>query len=104
MVTSLAPFVPSRPEVVKKMLKVANVGSEDVVFDLGCGDGRILIMAVNDFGAKKAIGYEMRRDLYQQTLNEIIKQDLADKISVIKDYIIRTYICYFKHPFYNIIS
>lgn len=83
MVTSLAPFVPSRPEVVKKMLKVANVGSEDVVFDLGCGDGRILIMAVNDFGAKKAIGYEMRRDLYQRTLNEIIKQDLTDKISVI---------------------
>ncbi len=83
MINSLAPFVPSRYEVVKRMLEVANVGSDDVVFDLGCGDGRILIMAVNNFGAKKAIGYEMRRDLYQQTLNEIIKQDLTDKISVI---------------------
>jgi predicted RNA methylase len=83
MVNSLAPFVPSRPEVVKRMLEVAHVGSDDIVFDLGCGDGRILIMAVNDFGAKKAIGYEMRRDLYQQTLNEIIKQDLTDKISII---------------------
>lgn len=83
MINSLAPFVPSRHEVVKRMLEVAHVGSDDVVFDLGCGDGRILIMAVNDFGAKKAIGYEMRRDLYQRTLNEIIKQDLTDKISVI---------------------
>jgi ubiquinone/menaquinone biosynthesis C-methylase UbiE len=83
VVSSLAPFVPSRPEVVKRMLEIANVGSDDVVFDLGCGDGRILMMAVNEFNAKKAIGYEMRRDLYQQTLNEIIKQDLTDKISVI---------------------
>ena len=83
MISSLAPFVPSRPEVVKRMLEVAHVGSDDVVFDLGCGDGRILIMAVNDFGAKKAVGYEMRKDLYQRTLNEIIKQDLTDKISVI---------------------
>ena len=83
MINSLAPFVPSRHEVVKRMLEVAHVGSNDVVFDLGCGDGRILIMAVNDFGAKKAIGYEMRRDLYQRTLNEIIKQDLTDKISII---------------------
>ena len=83
MINSLAPFVPSRYEVVKRMLKVAHVGSDDVVFDLGCGDGRILIMAVNDFGAKKAIGYEMRKDLYQRTLNEVIKQDLTDKISVI---------------------
>jgi len=56
MVDSLAPFVSSRLEVVKKMLEVAHVGPDDVVFDLGCGDGRILIMAVNDFGAKKAIG------------------------------------------------
>ena len=83
MGSSLAPFVPSRPEVVKRMLEVANVGSNDIVYDLGCGDGRILIMAVNEFHAKKAIGYEMRRDLYQQTLNEIIKQELTDKISVI---------------------
>ena len=83
MVSSLAPFVPSRPEVVKRMLEIAHVGSDDVVFDLGCGDGRILIMAVNDFGAKKAIGYEMRRDLYQQTLREIIKQELTDKITLI---------------------
>jgi predicted RNA methylase len=67
------------------MLEVAKVGSNDVVFDLGCGDGRILITAVKDFGARKAIGYEMRGDLYKQTLNEIIKQDLTDRITVINE-------------------
>jgi len=85
MVNSLAPFVPSRPEVVKRMLEIAYVGPKDIVIDLGCGDGRILIAAVKDFGADKAIGYEMRKDLYKQTLNDIERQNLEDKITLIND-------------------
>lgn len=85
MVNSLAPFVPSRPEVVKKMLEIAYVGPKDTVIDLGCGDGRILIAAVKDFGVERAIGYEMRKDLYKQTLNDIKKQNLEDNITLIND-------------------
>ncbi len=85
MVDSLAPFVPSRPEVINRMLEIARVGPEDIVFELGCGDGRILKAAIKDFGAKKAVGYEMRRDLYKQTLNDIIKQNLTDRIMVVND-------------------
>jgi cyclopropane fatty-acyl-phospholipid synthase-like methyltransferase len=55
MVVSLAPFVPSHHEVVRKMLELAAVTSEDVVFDLGCGDGRVLLSAVNEFGVKQAV-------------------------------------------------
>ena len=83
MLDSLAPYVPSEPYIVKRMLEVAQVGPEDIVFDLGCGDGRILITAVKDFGAKKAVGYEMQKDLYKQALNNVKKQGLANRITVI---------------------
>jgi len=43
---------PSPPEVVTAMLKLAEVGEDDIVYDLGCGDGRIVIAAARDFGAR----------------------------------------------------
>ncbi|MCL5742804.1 MAG: class I SAM-dependent methyltransferase [Acidobacteria bacterium] len=45
------PFVPTSPEVVEQMLKLAQVKPSDTVYDLGCGDGRIVIMAAEKFGA-----------------------------------------------------
>lgn len=85
MTTSLAPFVPSQHTIVQRMLEIGQVDSNDVLFDLGCGDGRILIMAVKDFGAKKAVGYEMRKDLYENVLQEVKKQQLEDRIKVVND-------------------
>jgi SAM-dependent methyltransferase len=49
---SLAPYVPSPPEVVDRMLSLAGVTKADVVYDLGCGDGRIPIAAAKTFGAR----------------------------------------------------
>lgn len=80
---SCAAYVPSYPKVVRKMLELANVGSDDVVYDLGCGDGRILVMAVKEFGAKKAVGYEIKKDLYKSTLKKIEQQNLNDRINLI---------------------
>ncbi len=48
---SLAPFVPTPQEVVERMLALAEVTSKDVVYDLGCGDGRIVITAAKKYGA-----------------------------------------------------
>jgi len=45
-------FVPTPPEVVDAMLKTANVSSKDLVYDLGCGDGRVVIAAAKQFGAR----------------------------------------------------
>jgi len=45
-------FVPTPPEVVEAMLKTANVSSKDLVYDLGCGDGRVVIAAAKQFGAR----------------------------------------------------
>ncbi len=71
MADSLAPFVPSPIEVVRRMLSLAEVNSKDVVYDLGCGDGRILTTAVTEFNARKAIGYEIRSDLYLKILSTL---------------------------------
>lgn len=46
------PYVPTPQEVVDKMLEMAKVSSKDVVYDLGCGDGRIVIAAAQKFGAR----------------------------------------------------
>lgn len=49
---SLAPYVPTPQDVVEKMLELAAVGSGDVVYDLGCGDGRTVITAAKKYGAR----------------------------------------------------
>jgi hypothetical protein len=48
----LAPYVATPMVVVAKMLEVADVNSDDIVYDIGCGDGRIVVMAAEKYGAK----------------------------------------------------
>jgi protein-L-isoaspartate O-methyltransferase len=55
---SLAPFVASPMDVVERMLSLAKVGPDDVVYDLGSGDGRIVIAAAQKFGAR-GVGVEI---------------------------------------------
>jgi hypothetical protein len=65
------------------MLELAQVEPDDIVYDLGCGDGRILFTAVKDFGVKKAVGYEIDAQRYYSTLLEIERQNLENKIHLI---------------------
>jgi SAM-dependent methyltransferase len=51
-VADLAPYVPTPMNVVEKMLEMAEVDKDDVLFDLGCGDGRIVITAAKKYGAR----------------------------------------------------
>lgn len=53
-----APFVTTPRDVVRAMLDLAEVGEGDLVYDLGCGDGRMAILAARDFGAK-AVGFDI---------------------------------------------
>lgn len=76
------PYVPSPSEVVNKMLELAKVTPEDIVYDLGCGDGRLLLTAVKKFGARKAVGYEIRKDLYEELVKTIEKEGLSNRIFV----------------------
>lgn len=80
---SVAPYVPSPLIVVKNMLKLAGAGPDDVVYDLGCGDGRILFTAVEEFSVKRAVGYELNPTMCGSLQANIDEQDLVDRIEVI---------------------
>src|SRR5262245_47668618 len=54
----VVPYVPTHEKVVAAMLKLAAVKEGETVYDLGCGDGRIVIAAVKDFKAKKGLGID----------------------------------------------
>ena len=82
---SCAPYVSSDPEVVRRMLEIANVRADDLVYDLGCGDARILIAAVKDFKAEGALGYEIREDVYATALSAIEKLNLQDRVKVVHE-------------------
>jgi len=83
MTTILVPYVPSPPIVVRKMLELAGVGPEDIVYDLGSGDGRILITAVKEFKAKKAVGIERREDLIEKAKKRIIEEGVNEHIELV---------------------
>jgi SAM-dependent methyltransferase len=65
--TNLAPYVPTPHDVVERMLTFAKVGPKDVVYDLGCGDGRIVITAARKYGAR-GVGV----DIDPERINESI--------------------------------
>src|SRR5436853_7822798 len=79
---SCAPFVSSPHDVVKEMLEVARASKDDVLCDLGCGDGRILTTVVKDFGIKAAVGYEIRADLFKQASGEVDKLKLFERVHI----------------------
>jgi cyclopropane fatty-acyl-phospholipid synthase-like methyltransferase len=59
------PFVPTPPEVIDRMLEMAQVKSGDVIYDLGSGDGRILIQAAKRYGVR-GVGIEIDENLVRQ--------------------------------------
>lgn len=76
------PYVPTPEVVVRRMLQVSGVKPGEVVYDLGCGDGRIVIMAAREFGAR-AVCVEIRNDLYEQTLRRVKELNLDNVVTVI---------------------
>jgi SAM-dependent methyltransferase len=80
---SLAPFVPSPPDVVTTMLQLADVKKDEMLFDLGCGDGRIIIEAAQKFGAK-AVGVELNIGRYEECVRRIRESNLDGRVNVIR--------------------
>jgi precorrin-6B methylase 2 len=73
-------FVPTPPEVVAAMLKVAKVGKGDIVYDLGSGDGRIPIAAVKDFGAARATGIDIDPQRIKEATANLQKAGVGDRV------------------------
>ncbi len=76
------PFVPTPEGVVRRMLELAEVKPGELVYDLGCGDGRILIIAASEFGAR-AVGIEIRRDLVEKCVKRVKELGLEDRVTII---------------------
>jgi SAM-dependent methyltransferase len=77
-----APWVPTSMNMVHKMLTMAKVGPDDLVFDLGCGDGRTIITAARCYGAR-AVGVEIDPLRYVWCQFLIMLLGLRDRVRVI---------------------
>jgi predicted RNA methylase len=64
------------------MLLMADLKAGEVFFDLGAGDGRTVIMAAKDFGAR-AVGVELREDLVKKALGTVYEEGLQDRITIV---------------------
>ncbi len=80
-VNKMAPYVSSPAKVVDRMLELANIRPGETVFDLGCGDGRILIEAAQKYKAK-AIGIEISPKIAAEARAHVKKAGLAQTVQV----------------------
>jgi ubiquinone/menaquinone biosynthesis C-methylase UbiE len=78
---NLAPFIASPQPIVDRMLDLAEVKPGDVVFDLGCGDGRVLITAAQRYKAK-GVGIELSSNLVRMTNDNVKRLNLDDQVKI----------------------
>jgi cyclopropane fatty-acyl-phospholipid synthase-like methyltransferase len=76
-------YVPTPPAVVDAMLKIANVSSSDVVYDLGCGDGRIPIAAAQKYGAR-GIGIDIDPARIAEAKENAKAAGVTDKVTFLE--------------------
>jgi len=76
----LVRYVPTPQDVVDAMLKMGKVGKDDIVFDLGCGDGRIPVTAVATFKAKKAVGIDIDPQRIKESKQNAEDKGVSDKV------------------------
>ncbi len=74
---------PSPPEVVTAMLKLAKVTEKDVVYDLGCGDGRIVIAAAKEFGAR-GVGIDIDPQRIEDSIRNAKAAGVSDRVRFIE--------------------
>lgn len=86
---TLAPAFPTPQVVVDHMLELAQVKPGDTVYDLGCGDGRIVITAAQKFKAH-GVGIEIRREIYETTLGKVNSLGLSDQVKIIHGNALKT--------------
>ena len=76
-------FVPTPNEVVDKMLEIAAVTSKDIVYDLGCGDGRIPITAAQRYGAR-GVGIDIDPQRIRESRENALRARVEDKVRFIE--------------------
>ncbi len=74
------PYVPTPENVVEEMLKVAKITKSDVLYDLGSGDGRIVVTAARKYGAR-GVGYDLNPERIQEANENARKAGVTDRVT-----------------------
>jgi SAM-dependent methyltransferase len=74
-------YVPTADEVIEKMFEMGKVNKNDMIFDLGCGDGRILFMAAKKFGAH-GVGIDLNPQRIEEAMGQFRKYDTGTKVEI----------------------
>jgi len=77
------PYVPTPEVIVERMLRMAKVGKDDLVYDLGCGDGRIVITAAQKYGAR-GVGYDLNPQRINESNANAVKAGVADRVRFVQ--------------------
>jgi len=73
------PYVPTPDEVVREMLKMAEVNANDLLYDLGCGDGRIVVTAAKEIGCR-GVGIDIDPDRIEESKKNAKEAGVEDKV------------------------
>jgi hypothetical protein len=73
-------YFPTPHEVVEEMCKLGNIGAGDIVHDIGCGDGRLVVLAVKKFGAKKGVGIDIEEHLVKKSWENAKSGGVEEKV------------------------
>lgn len=76
-------YVPTPNDVVAKMLELVKVQKDDLLYDLGCGDGRIVVTAAKRFGCR-AVGYDIDPKRIKESLDNVAKNNVGDLVTIEK--------------------
>jgi len=80
----IAPFVATPLPVVRHMLTVADLRPGETFYDLGSGDGRTVVMAAQEFGAR-SVGVELREDLAKKALATVHELGIQDRVTIVQE-------------------
>src|SRR5687768_1402816 len=78
------PYIPTPQHVVDEMLAAAGVSDRDVVFDLGCGDGRIVVTAAQRFGAS-GVGVDIDPERIKECWNNAASAGVSDRVDFLQE-------------------
>lgn len=87
--TPAVPYVPTPENVVMGMLELAKVGRDDIVYDLGSGDGRLVITAAQKFGAKRGVGIEINPGLVSKSNENARQAGVSDRVRFLQQDLFR---------------
>jgi precorrin-6B methylase 2/LEA14-like dessication related protein len=76
-------FVPTPQDVVDKMLELAQVKKDNLVYDLGCGDGRIVVTAARRYGCK-AVGFDIDPRRIEESLENVRKNNVGNLVTIVQ--------------------